>query len=124
MSENYKHIYCPNCGAENDASYQYCHDCGHPLYEQINKSDSINGMCLAGMIVGIVSIFFCGVLIPAIVGLVLSIIGFKQTFKGDRNHTFALVGIITSAISLALFLLIIIVFGIFIGSLTSSLYYF
>lgn len=124
MSENYRHVYCPNCGAENDASYQYCHDCGHALYEEIKQKDSINGLCLAGMIVGIVSIFFCGFLVPAIAGLVLSIIGFKQTLKGDKNHTFALVGIITSSISLALFLLVIIVFGIIFGSLASALYYY
>lgn len=124
MSENYRHIYCPNCGAENDASYQYCHDCGQPLYEHVKQKESINGLCLAGMIVGIVSIFFCSILIPAIVGLVLSIVGFRQTVKGERNRTFALVGIITSAVSLALFLLVIIVFGALIGSLASASYYF
>lgn len=124
MSENYRHIYCPNCGAENDASYQYCHDCGHALYEQVKPKEETNGLCLAGMIVGIISIFSFWILIPAVVALILSIVGFRQTLKGERNRTFALAGIITSSISLGLFFLVIIVVGVLIGSLSSAYYYF
>lgn len=107
MSEN-KIVYCPNCGVQNDASHPYCYNCGTPLYETVQVKDSIDGFSLAGMIVGIISIFSFALIVPEVVGLVLSIFGYRKTYKGSKNRTFALIGIITSSISLALFFLIII----------------
>lgn len=28
-------VFCESCGAENLASYSYCHNCGHPLHETV-----------------------------------------------------------------------------------------
>lgn len=120
MSEN-KIVYCPNCGVQNDASHPYCYNCGAPLYESVKVSESVDGFCLAGMIVGIISIFLFSIIIPAAVGLVLSIVGYRRVYKGSRNRTFAIVGIVTSIVSLVIFFAILmIIFSLF----TQISYYF
>ncbi|MBP5261853.1 MAG: DUF4190 domain-containing protein [Clostridiales bacterium] len=57
-----------------------------------------DGFCVAGMVCGIVSYAICG--LPAIPGLVLSIIGLVHTNKrGTKGKGMAIAGIVTSGLS-------------------------
>jgi hypothetical protein len=71
-----------------------------------------NGLGLAGMVVGIVAIPFSLILIgvvPAVVGLVLSLIGRGRTTRGRAdNGGQALAGVICSAVALAIFVAVLV----------------
>lgn len=86
MSEHTNIVYCPNCGVQNDARLNYCRNCGTPLFESVQDNEPTDGLCLAGMIVGIVSLFLFTFIIPAIVGLALSIVGYRRVYKGRIEH--------------------------------------
>lgn len=119
MSEHTNIVYCPNCGVQNDARLNYCRSCGAPLYETAQMKQQTDGLCLAGMIIGIVSIITFYLLIPSIIGLVLSIKGYKK-YNGGKNKGFALVGIITSAVSLALFAVLFEVIWFMVGVIVTG----
>lgn len=75
-----------------------------------------NGLAIAGMVLGIVSLaLFCvyWLAIPcAIVGLILSIIGLKKSKVVGKGHGMALAGVITSIVALGLAILIIILIAV------------
>lgn len=104
--------FCPNCGAEN--SIMVCPECGKQIsrkaslcpncgytFKKSNDSqdDKINGLCLGGMITGIVSFLIDFFGLVSATGLIISIIGLCKSTKG-KNRTFAIVGIVTSSIEL------------------------
>ena len=110
MSDHAEH--CPNCGYVNNIRFcpvcdkqlsneaNFCPNCG----SHINKNsgnEEINGFCLSGMIVGIVSFFIDFFGLVSATGLVISIIGLSKSPKG-KNKTFATIGIICSGIELIL----------------------
>ena len=110
MSDHAEH--CPNCGYANNIRFcpvcdkqlsneaNFCPNCG----SHINKNsgnEEINGFCLSGMIVGIVSFFIDFFGLVSATGLVISIIGLSKSPKG-KNKTFATIGIICSGIELVL----------------------
>ncbi len=101
-------MYCRNCGHEIDDRAVICVHCGVATnFIQFNPNvqpepQKVNGLALAGMIVGIVgalglSYFFC---ITSIVGLILSIIGLNKVKECKSGKGFAIAGIIVSAVSL------------------------
>lgn len=126
---------CPNCGAELEDNAVFCDECGVQLAQQsehnppstppvmrtnVSDASAINlqsmvtpkasdgmknsGIGIASMVLGIISICFLGILfIPEIVGLILGIIAMGKT---DTKHTFAVVGIVTSAIAFVLVVVI------------------
>ena len=75
-----------------------------------------NGLAVAGMVLGIVSLaLFCvyWLAIPcAIVGLILSIIGLKKSKVVGKGRGMALAGVITSIVALGLAILIIILIAV------------
>lgn len=80
-----------------------------------------NGLCIAGMILGILSFFTCGV--PALIGLILSIIGvIIAGKKGQKGKGMGIAGIITSAVSLVLLIAFIIFAYVMDGTSYSSGY--
>lgn len=108
-------MYCRHCGKEIDDKAVICIYCGVPT-DNMNSNvtnpepadKKINGLALAGMIVGIVgavggNYLFC---IPSIVGLILSIIGYKMVKTCKSGKGFAIAGIIVSAVSLFFWILI------------------
>ena len=126
---------CPNCGAELEDNAVFCDECGVQLAQQSNHNppstppivrtnvsdtSAINlqsmvtpkasdgmknsGLGIASMVLGIISVCSLGILfIPKIVGLILGIITMG---KKDTKHTFAVVGIVTSAIAFVLVIVI------------------
>lgn len=105
-------MFCKNCGREFEA--KFCPGCGTqvdapPVYKQalgpvyVPRGDpSLNGLAIAGMVLGILSLVLCCVWFTAIlgiIGLILSIIGVNST-----KQDIAVAGIVTSSIRI-LFLL-------------------
>lgn len=110
--------YYAQYGQQNQA-YQPYQPQGQPYYTPGPKQPS-KGMGIAAMILGIASIvlfwtvYFA--MICAIVGLILGIIGRKS----NRTDGMALAGIITSAIGLAIFVLILVFVFFVIGTAANS----
>lgn len=82
--------------------------------QNVKKDEVVSnkkGLCIASLVLGIISLVFCCVYvisIPcAILALIFGIIGAKSTTKG-----MAIAGIITSAISLILFVIMFVFFFI------------
>ena len=75
-----------------------------------------NGLAIAGMVLGIVSLAtFCAwyLSIPcAIVGLILSVVGLKKSQIVGKGHGMALAGVITSVIAIGLAILVIILIAL------------
>ncbi len=61
-----------------------------------------NGLAVASMIVGIVSLVMCAFFVPAVVGLVLGIVALNQAKNGRSGRGMAIAGVVTSAVSLLL----------------------
>lgn len=61
-----------------------------------------NGIAIAGMVVGIVSIFFNFYCITGVVGLVLSIIGLKKVKEVGSGKPFAIAGLVCSIIGIVI----------------------
>ena len=89
--------YCAHCGAELLDEAIVCPKCGcetEGASQQVRtQQESWNGMAIAGFVL---SFFF------AVVGLILSIIAYRQTKQtGEKGKELALAGIIISAVELA-----------------------
>lgn len=69
-----------------------------------------NGLAVASMVVGIVSLALCAFLVPAIVGLVLGVVALSQAKNGSSGgRGMAIAGVATSAVSLVLAVVFIII---------------
>ena len=89
--------YCAHCGAELLDEAAICPKCGCSAGGSTSQAqtpqNSWNGMAIAGFVL---SFFF------AVVGLILSILAYKQTKQtGEKGKELALAGIIISSVSLA-----------------------
>ena len=106
-------MYCQYCGTELNDNTKYCHECGAPQASEyshttVNQDSQATapqkgkGLCIAGMVLGIVSVAISG-LVPGIVGLVLSIVGKnKINDKTSTYHKFALAGFVTAIVGIVL----------------------
>ena len=95
-------IFCPECNKQLSSKASLCPNCGCPIKKNKNiENEEINGFCLSGMVVGIVSFFIDFFGLVSATGLVISIIGLSKSPKG-KNKTFATIGIICSGIELVL----------------------
>lgn len=88
-----------------------------PYNQQRPDSERLSGLALAGFIVALASPIFYFLIVPAPVGLVLSIIGLVRDVKGRgmRGRGFAITGIIVSSVFIVLALLIVaglIIYGV------------
>ena len=86
--------YCEHCGVELADEAAICTNCGCATYSQVKApQDKWNSLAIAGFVL---SFFSC------IVGLILSIIGYRQTKQsGEKGKELALAGIIISSIATA-----------------------
>lgn len=113
-------MYCPNCGTQNNDGAGFCANCGASLTPNVNAApmpaavpvaalpeQKTNGLCIAGLIVSLVSIILAGT--TAIIGLILSIIGLISAGKkNEKGKGAAIAGIIISSILAVLFVFILI----------------
>lgn len=95
--------YCSHCGERMEDGRAVCPRCGASVTASPTpdrkEEDPVNALCVAGFVC---SFFF------AVVGLVLSIIGYNQT-KGGNNSTnkgLSVAGIVISAIAVSIELII------------------
>ncbi|MHC4562215.1 MAG: GYF domain-containing protein [Planctomycetota bacterium] len=81
-----------------------------PLPAQPTRVQKANGLAIAGMVLGIISLVICipYLSIPSgVTGLVLSIFGLKKARGGASGGGMAKTGLITSIIGMSLFVLIL-----------------
>lgn len=113
-------MYCQKCGAENLENAAICQSCGGVFV--YSKPTKTSGMAITSMILGISGFSMFGVFgITWIIGLIFGILALGKIGKSGgmlRGKGFAITGIITSAVGLALVLTIIGV-GLFINSATT-----
>lgn len=123
---------CGNCGYENDGYSEFCVNCGAPVanyngnyngdyngnyngnynggyndgyYDApaVQPKPAPDGMGIASMVLGIVSLILTGdFAILAVVGLILGVISYKKTKTDKGSSGFAIAGIITSVINLVI----------------------
>lgn len=105
-------MYCTNCGKEIDDKAVVCPHCGVATdnYVELEKvaepTKKVNGLGIAGFVVGLSSLAFgIYLLIACIVGLVLSIIAVKNKPKCGKCNGLATAGLIISIVSMALWTL-------------------
>ena len=86
--------YCEHCGVEIAEEAAICTNCGCATNNQVNApQDKWNSFAIAGFVLSFFS---------AIVGLILSIVGYRQTKQsGEKGKELALAGIIISSIATA-----------------------
>ena len=109
-------MYCPNCGCKNAEGSAFCGNCGKNLngkttidYPNTETNEKYNPWAIAGFVLSLVNIVLGEVIVPGVLGLIFSIMGYNQIKeKGGKGKGLAIAGIIISAISLALYILIII----------------
>ena len=93
--------YCRTCGAELVDEAVVCPKCGVAVGE-IQEPQKKNSMAIAGFVLSLVALFINLYCIPAVAGLVLSIVGLIQISKGGyKNKNLAIAGIVISVIALA-----------------------
>lgn len=76
----------------------------------VPQQEGTNGLAIASMIVGIVSVVLCMWYIPAVVGLVLGIVALNQIkSRGTEGQGMAIAGVATSAVSLVVGIVLLVV---------------
>ena len=118
-------MFCPNCGTQNNDGVNFCANCGAKLYRNAAPSvapivampqQKTNVLCIVGLIASLASILFLGT--TAIIGLIFSLIGLISAGKkNEKGKGQAIAGIIISSI-----LVLVWIFGIFIGLTNTNRY--
>ena len=92
--------YCRSCGAELVDEAVVCPKCGVAVGE-VQEPLKKNSMAVAGFVLSIIALVINLYAIPAILGLVMSIIGLIQINKGGyKGKKLAIAGLIMSIIAL------------------------
>ena len=118
--------FCGNCGNKLKEEDKKCDNCGAAVVEEKNNTvkastsssnnastTKTNAFAIAGFTVSMISWLCCG--LPAIVGLILSIIGLVEcNKKEEEGKGLAIAGIITSAIIVFIFIVCFFI-GVFTG---------
>ena len=107
-------MYCRNCGCELEDNVKFCSKCGAktngevvsinstaPVYVNSQNPSRINGFSTAGFVLS----FFWFL---AILGLIFSILGYRQAKRENTSKGLAIAGIVISAVCIVFFVLIII----------------
>ena len=69
-----------------------------------------NGLAIASMATGIASVALCMFAVPAVVGLILGIVALQQIkYRGDGGRSMAIAGVVTSAVSLVAFAVLLVI---------------
>lgn len=74
-----------------------------------NGNQQNNGLAIAGFVVGLISIFVNLYTITGIIGLILSIIGFKKSKQTEKGKGLAIAGICCSIVGIIIGIIAIIV---------------
>lgn len=109
---------CANCGKEIADGAKFCPECGAaqgendvkmkgetaqsagPSPQASNKVTEYNTMCIAGLVVSIISIFLNAYGIVGIAGIVISYLGFKKSKEeGKKGKELAIIGMVLGAYS-------------------------
>ncbi|MCH5147594.1 MAG: zinc-ribbon domain-containing protein [Clostridiales bacterium] len=115
-------MFCTNCGKEIDDKAVVCVNCGVATGNFVapgivnaglnNEQKKVNGLGVAGFVVGLVSLWlgviFC---IAPIVGLILSIFGMINRPKCNSCNGLAIAGLVLSIIAFVLWILYWIILG-------------
>ena len=92
--------YCKSCGAELLDEAVVCPKCGVVL-DEIKAPLTKNKFAVAGFVLSIVAMFINMYAVPAVLGLVFSIIGLIQITKGSyKGKGLAVAGIIISVVAI------------------------
>ena len=112
--------YCARCGAELHDEAAICTKCGCPVDGIRSPYNSSSSSYNTLAIVGFVLSFF-----STIVGLIISIIGYKQTKEtGEKGKELALAGIIISSVGMAIAIIVFIIyFGVIFAVLGAATTY-
>lgn len=101
--------YCTHCGNEIDKNAVVCPHCGEILRPEVFNPPAPAPQQETSNVLAILGLIF-SFLMP-VVGLVCSIIGLNQAKKMNGNgHSLALAGVIVSAVLLALWLILFMIF--------------
>lgn len=94
--------FCAHCGRELVDEAVVCPGCGCACNNSAIGNDKWNGLAIAGFVVS----FFA-----ATVGLILSIIGYRQCKKtNEKGRSLALAGIIISSVELGIYVLTFLIY--------------
>ena len=104
-------MYCPKCGQENPDDSQVCRSCGavliSPPIQAQGLSVKSSGMAIAALVLGIMSIFTCGLTaIPAIILGIVSLVRIEKSGGSLTGRGFAIGGIVVPSVSLPLIALL------------------
>lgn len=128
-------MYCPSCGKEVNEEHNFCKYCGSNLKEKEqeevetiivedpkiidmketktevkNEEKDYNICAILGFIAGIISIFFSFYGLINTAAIVLSAVALNQIKKtGEQGKGLAIAGLITSIVSIVLFILAVII---------------
>ena len=109
-------MFCKKCGKEIHDGAVVCPHCGMQVAELRPAKDKTNVLAVVGFVFSF---------LIAIVGLICSIIGYNNADEyGGNGKGLAKAGIIISIVSMALSILIIIVYACIIGSMLGPVYYY
>jgi DNA-directed RNA polymerase subunit RPC12/RpoP len=99
-----QYIICPRCGAQSAIVANNCKSCGMPFTMEgttLEASGTSNGLCVASLVVGIISIPAACAVFPPALAILLGIIGFNQVARageGASGKGMAIAGIILGSI--------------------------
>ena len=98
-------MYCSKCGQENPDDSQVCRSCGAVLISPPIQAPSLSikssGMAIAALILGIMSIFTCGLTaIPAIILGIVSLVRIEKSGGSLTGRGFAIAGIVVPSVAL------------------------
>lgn len=118
-------IFCGNCGNKLNDTALKCERCGTIVESnQVNTTTDkdtnvqTNGLAIAGMIIGIVSIISCGSF--SLIGLILSIIGLIKSKKINKaGKSQAIAGIILNILGFGLSIIIV---SLYVIAILSDMY--
>ena len=106
-------MFCKNCGKEIDDKAEICVYCGVSVKEaKEEEKKKTNAFGIAGFVVALLSLwlglYFC---IASIVGLVLSVVGMKNSKECTSCNGLAIAGLVLGIISLVIWGLVWMIVG-------------
>lgn len=99
-----QYIICPRCAAQSAITANNCKSCGMPFTMEgttLEASGNSNGLCVAALVVGIISIPGACAVFPPALAIILGIVGFNQVARageGASGKGMAIAGIVLGAI--------------------------
>lgn len=105
-------MYCSKCGTQNPDDAKVCHACSSRLIQSTIPAPGIraktSGMAVAAMVLGILSIFTCGLtIIPAVILGIVSLVRIGRSGGNLSGRGFAIAGIVVPTALLPLLALLI-----------------